>query len=314
MEYRGITSLGTNGTQSKAPDLAALRRDTTELWDAYQGSRFGFVTGRLPALLRHAQAAIDDFDGQDLDDARNLLGLTYQLIATQLTKLGETDLAWIAAERGLSAVRPIGDPVIIGSLFRSVGHALLSTGRFQDAVRLTNDAAGYLDQHLADATPELLSVYGTLLLGGSVAAARASDADTARGFLTAADDAATRLGKDANHLWTAFGPTNVAIHRVATADELGDFQVALDLAPRVDTAGLPTERRVRHALEVSRAYSSRNRQDDALAVLLDAEQMAPEQVRHHFLGRQLVLTWIRHQRGKPSSTLVGLARRLHVLD
>lgn len=36
------------------------------------------------------------------------------------------------------------------------------------------------------------------------------------------------------------------------------------------------ERRVRHALEVSRAYSSWNRQDDALSVLLDAEQMAPE--------------------------------------
>jgi transcriptional regulator with XRE-family HTH domain len=314
MEYRGITSLGTADAQSEPPDLATLRRDTTELWDAYHGSRFGFVTGRLPGLLRYAQAAADEFDGQDLDDARSLLGLTYQLAATQLTKLGETDLAWIAAERGLSAVRLVGDPVITGSLFRSVSHALLSTGRFQDAVRLTNDAAGYLDQQLADATPELLSVYGTLLLGGSVAAARASDAGTARGFLTAADDAATRLGKDANHLWTAFGPTNVAIHRVATAGELGDFQVALDLGPRVDTASLPTERRVRHALEVSRAYSSRNRQDDALAVLLDAEQMAPEQVRHHFLGRQLVLTWIRQQRGKPSSTLVGLARRLHVLD
>ena len=149
-------------------------------------------------------------------------------------------------------------------------------------------------------------MYGTLLLGGSVAAARANDGGTARSFLTAADEAATRLGKDANHLWTAFGPTNVAIHRVATAGELGDFQVAIDLGPRVDTAALPMERRVRHALEVSRAYSSWNRRDDALTVLLDAERMAPEQVRHHFLGRQLVLTWIRQQRGKPSPTLSAL--------
>jgi hypothetical protein len=42
--------------------------------------------------------------------------------------------------------------------------------------------------------------------------------------------------------------------------------------------------------------------------------MAPEQVRHHYLGRQLVLTWIRQQRGKPPSELVGMARRLRVLD
>ncbi|WP_258401030.1 hypothetical protein [Micromonospora saelicesensis] len=42
--------------------------------------------------------------------------------------------------------------------------------------------------------------------------------------------------------------------------------------------------------------------------------MAPEQVRHHFLSRQLALTWVRRQRGKPSAELVGLARRLKVLD
>jgi transcriptional regulator with XRE-family HTH domain len=314
MEYRGITSLGGAEPGAEPPDLTGLRRETTTLWDAYQASRFGFVTSRLPTLLRQAQAAADELDDQDQEDARTLLGLTYQLAATQLTKLGETDLAWIAAERGLSAVRAIGNPAITGSLFRSVSHALLSTGRYRDAVRLTTDAAGYLDQHLADASPELLSVYGTLLLGGSVAAARDSDASTTRTFLNAADEAAKRLGKDANHLWTAFGPTNVAIHRVATAGELGNVQVAIDLGPNIDTTTLPTERRVRHALEVSRAYSSWNRRDDALSTLLDAEQLAPEQVRHHFLGRQLVLTWIRQQRGKPSSTLVGLAQRLHVLD
>ncbi|WP_199516587.1 helix-turn-helix domain-containing protein [Nucisporomicrobium flavum] len=314
MDYRGITALGTGEMDVEPPNLSELRSETGGLWEAYQGSRFGLVTNRLPALLKHAQAAVYEFEGEDQDDARHLLGLTYQLAATQLTKLGETDLAWIAAERGLSVVRVTGDPVVAGSLFRSVGHALNATGRYKDAVRLTNDAAGYLDQFMTDATPEMLSVYGTLLLSGSVAAARAGDAETARTFLAEADDAALRLGRDANHLWTAFEPTNVAIHRVAAAGELGDIQVAIDLGPRVDTAGMPMERRVRHALEVSRAYSSWNRQEEALATLLHAEQMAPEQVRHHYLGRQLVLTWIRQQRTKPSAALVGLARRLQVLD
>ncbi|BCJ48378.1 transcriptional regulator [Actinoplanes ianthinogenes] len=313
-EYRTITALGARGDSSVPPDLDDLRKETAKLWNAYQASRFGFVTGQLPGLLRQAQAAADELDGREQEEGRSLLGLTYQLAATQLTKLGESDLAWIAADRGLSVVRPVGDPAITGSLFRSVSHALLSTGRYQDAVRLTTDAADYLDQHLTESGPELLSVYGTLLLGGSVAAARANDAGTARTFLTAADEAAGRLGTDANHLWTAFGPTNVAIHRVAAAGELGNVQVAIDLGPRVNTTGLPMERRVRHALEMSRAYGAWNRRDEALSVLLDAEQMAPEQVRHHYLGRQLVLTWIRQQRGKPSTELVGLARRLRVLD
>ncbi|GAB3816598.1 helix-turn-helix domain-containing protein [Micromonospora zhanjiangensis] len=313
MNYRAITAFTNPPTD--LPALAALRQDVGNLWGAYQDSRFGYVTGRLPELLRRAQDAADGHDGDDQDQARRLLGLTYQLAATQLTKLGETDLAWIAADRGLAAVRPTGDPVVTGSLFRSVGHALHSTGRYTEAVRLTEDAAGYLETHLTkQPTPALLSVYGTLFLAGAMAAARANDAPTTRTFLTTADHTAARLGGDGNHLWTAFGPTNVAIHRVATAAELGDLQVAIDLGPRVDTTALPMERRVRHALEVARAYSSHNRVDDAQAALLDAEQMAPEQVRHHFLSRQLTLTWIRRQRGKPSPQLVGLARRLNVLD
>ncbi|WP_229398578.1 helix-turn-helix domain-containing protein [Micromonospora okii] len=313
MNYRALGPIG--GRMNAEPSsVAVLRKEVGDLWDAYQDSRFGYVIARLPDLLHRAQAAADYHDGDDQEQARRLLGLAYQLTATQLTKLGENDLAWIASDRGLAAVRPTGDPLITGSLFRSVSHALHATGRYTEAVRLTEDAASYLEPHLKHATPALFSVFGTLFLSGSMAAARSNDAATTRAFLAAADHAAGQLGADANHLWTAFGPTNVAIHRVATAAELGDLQVAIDLGPRVDTTGLPMERRVRHALEVARAYSSWNRVDDAQAVLLNAEQMAPEQVRHHFLSRQLVLTWIRRQRGKPSAQLIGLARRLKVLD
>ena len=87
-------------------------------------------------------------------------------------------------------------------------------------------------------------------------------------------------------MWTAFGPTNVAIHRVATAMELGDVQLALDQGPQLDTSQMPTERRVRHALEVARAYSARNQVDEALSLTLDAERLAPEQVRYHYIPRQ----------------------------
>jgi hypothetical protein len=95
--------------------------------------------------------------------------------------------------------------------------------------------------------------------------------------------------------------------------ELGDLQLALEMGPRIDTAALPVERRVRHALEVARALSMANRRDEALAAVLDAEQAAPEQVRYHFISRHLVQTWIRQQRGKPSFQLTGLAERLKVI-
>lgn len=78
-------------------------------------------------------------------------------------------------------------------------------------------------------------------------------------------------------MWIAFGPTYVAIHRMTTAMELGDVQLAVNLGSRLDASALPVERCVRHALETARAYSAHNRRDDALDVLLEAEQLAPEQ-------------------------------------
>jgi hypothetical protein len=278
-----------------------------------KASSYGYVVARLPILVKDVQIAARAAEG---DDARvktyKLLALTNQAAAVLLTKLGEADLAWIAAERGFQAAQNTGNPIVVGSLFRSVVHALLSTGRYTEAKQLTSDAAGYLQQGLANATAEYLSIYGTLFLAGAVAAARDEDRQTVNSFLREADESARRLGRDANHLWTAFGPTNVAIHRVATAMDLGDVQVAIDLGPQLDTSALPTERRVRHAMETARAFTAWNRTEQAMLTLLEAERWSPEQVRNHALSRQLVQSWMRRGRGKPNTQLAALAKRVHV--
>jgi transcriptional regulator with XRE-family HTH domain len=312
MDYRQITPLLNSAPTGPPPELDALARKVSQVWDAYQDSRYGYMTSRLPVLLAQAQSAGRAYTDEGRERAKSLLAMTHQAAAMILTKLGEVDLAWIAADRGLVAAQDSGNPLVIGSLFRSVTHSLLSNARYPEAVQLTQDAVAYLHPGLANATPEYLSIYGTLLLAGSMAAARNQDRATTRMFLAEAEDSARRLGGDANYLWTAFGPTNVAIHQVSTAVELGDLQIAVDLGPRVDVSALPTERRIRHQIEVARAYSAWNRREEALTILLDAERDAPEQIRHHFIPRQLVLSWIRQQRGKPSHHLIGLAERLHV--
>ncbi|WP_461120086.1 helix-turn-helix domain-containing protein [Saccharothrix stipae] len=287
-----------------------LQRQVGEIFTAYQASRFGYVTARLPQLLRNAIAASRTHDGADLQRVRGQLALCYQAAASVLTKLGEADLAWVAAERGLREAEAADDLLVLGSLLRSVAHGLLATGQFAPAVSLVERASDVLRPELQSAGGPLLSVYGSLFLAGAMAASRNGDRATTSAFLGEAQQAADRQGADANHLWTAFGPTNVAIHRVNTAMEFGDVQVALDLGPALDTSGLPAERQVRHALDLARAYNQRNRVDDALAVVLNAEQIAPEQVRHHFVSRQLVLMWMRTQRTAPNSLLTGLVNRM----
>ncbi|MEU3311566.1 helix-turn-helix domain-containing protein [Streptomyces sp. NPDC006662] len=313
MDYKQLTPLLGPPPDDEVPALKDLRVNVKELLDAYQASRYGFATRRLPLVLADALAASRAYSGHKGEEAHALLALTYHGAAMVLGKVGEPELAWIAADRGLAAAQHSGRSAVTGSLFRAVTHCLLATGRFPAAIQLVNDAAAVMQPELAHADDEQLSVYGTLFLAGAMAAARAEDRATTQTFLREADETAQRLGADANHMWTAFGPTNVAIHCVATAGELGDLQIAADLGPRIDTSGMPAERRVRHSLEVARALSAWNRTHEALATLLDAEQAAPEQVRHHYLSRELVIGWIRGTRGRPSQPVADLARGLRIV-
>ena len=52
-----------------------------------------------------------------------------------------------------------------------------------------------------------------------------------------------------------------------------------------------------------RAYSSWNRRDEALTILLDAEHVAPEQIRRHVISRQLVIRWIANSAANRATTL-----------
>lgn len=313
MDYRTLSPILSASVDVDPPGLDELAHAVESVFNAYQASRFGFAAGRAPLVLADALLAARVYGGPEEVRAHELLALSYQAAASVLTKLGECDLAWMAAERGLAAAQRTENHAIIGSLFRAVSFALLSTGRFGPAMQLCDAGASYLHPHLTPDNDALLSVYGTLFLAGSMAAARADDRATTRSYLGEAEQAARRLGGDRNHLWTAFGPTNVAIHRVNTAMELGDVQVALDLGPNLDTSALPTERRVRHLLEVARAQNSAGRTDAGLGSVLDAERLAPEQVRHHYLSRQLVLSWIRNSPGKPGIELERLSRRMKIV-
>lgn len=297
---------------SEPPRLDTLASELATQWGHYQNSRYTRLTQRLPLLITDAQAACQYYGRSSAEGLRAhaLAAGAHQVTTGFLTKLGEADLAAISASRGLAAAHTSGSDLMIGSLYRSVAHALLSIGEFEQAVSLTRAAADHLQPELGGASPQYLSVVGTLHLVGAVASSRREDRGDTTTFLAEADQIAARLGQDANHLWTAFGPTNVNIHRVTTAMELGDIQVAIDLGPRIDTRALPVERRVRHTIETARAYARWNRPEDALALLLDAEQYAPEQIRYHRLSRILVREIIGLPR--PADSAIQLADRMGV--
>jgi transcriptional regulator with XRE-family HTH domain len=295
------------------PSLGDLERDLEVAFCAYQQARFATAASRVSMLLADAQLAARECRTSDRARALTVLALAYQAAAAVLTKAGGSDIAWIAAERGLNAAESATNPSVRGSLIRSVAFALLSTGRCDAAMRVVEAGADYMRGEISR-NDTALSVYGTLLLVGSLAAARFGDGSETADYLRESGAAAQRLGRDANHLWTAFGPTNIAIHRVNTAVELGDIQTVLDADPLLDISAVPAERRARYFLDIARAQSLAGNQADALGTMLTAERIAPEQVRQHYLGRQVVMTLIRSTRAKPSVELEKLARRVRVRE
>ncbi|MGH8571954.1 MAG: helix-turn-helix domain-containing protein, partial [Gammaproteobacteria bacterium] len=157
---------------------------------------------------------------------------------------------------------------------------------------------------------------GALWLIAAVAAARRTDRGEAGARLDAAERLAELLGEDANHAWTAFGPTNVRIHRVTVAAELGDPGEALRAASDVDPTRMAECLRSRRAqiyLDLAWAQVQRKRDAEATLHLLDAEHAAPEAIRYNAMVGDLVREMLARAR-RPNSGLLELSVRAGVLD
>ncbi|WP_067485158.1 helix-turn-helix domain-containing protein [Actinomadura hibisca] len=244
----------------------------------YQDCRYSTVIDALPALLGDLRAASGTHKGDDRLRAEALSAEAHHVAASILLKLDHEGLAWIAADRSMQAAHNSQDLTIIGSSARIITHALMNDGHCAAA----NTASSYaqrIDHEVDERTPDFLSVYGALLLRGAVAAGQRSDRHTAATLLDEAQAAGQQLGGDYNLRWTAFGPTNVQLHRVNIALQLGDAGAAIQQARTIDLDRVPlTERKATLLMDTSRALAQWGKHDKAYEVLRVAHQLAPEEV------------------------------------
>jgi hypothetical protein len=154
-----------------------------------------------------------------------------------------------------------------------------------------------------------LSLLGGLTLQRAVIAAHVNDPDLAYAQLEQASLVAGRLGEGHDEYNTEFGPANVRLYEIAVAVELGDAGRALRAAAAVDTSSLSAERQARMLIDVASAHAQRRQISEAVAALLHAEAITPEQVRGHALVRQLVSDLLTMQ-DPPEAELRDLSKRL----
>jgi hypothetical protein len=286
----------------------------TELaWEDFQRGRLDRIFSVLPSLIASAQALEESAESRASWAASARI---HHLAATTLAKVGESDLAWIAAERAMQAADQADDPLVLASAARAGAHALLSVGRYDDALTLGVMAADWLREQVNEEDPAALSLLGMLYLRTAVAAARHQDRGTTTDLMTRAASTAERLGRDANLWQTGFGPTNVELHGLSAALELGDVDYVVGHGPEVTPDHLPTERTVAYRIDVARALSYLAHDDDALTFLLDAELDAPYLVRHSAAVRETVRAM--HRRAPVTaargSALMGLAERCRAIQ
>jgi hypothetical protein len=160
-----------------------------------------------------------------------------------------------------------------------VTHTLASSGHLPAAIATARNHSLWLDRQTGTHTPESLSVYGSVLLRGALAAAQHDDRATAHEMLAEAADAARRLGTDANLRGTAFGPVNAQMHQVNVAVTLGDAGSAIDLARQINPAAITvTERKTSLLIDVAQAFFQWGKYGQAYTALRAAEQTAPQEL------------------------------------
>jgi transcriptional regulator with XRE-family HTH domain len=302
---------------SPGMSLADLRSRTAVAHRTYQSARYEDVIVQLPGLLTAAESM---HRTKAVADGRQVLLIyvsAYVLAAKLLTKLGVGDIALVASDRSATAAVEAESLAARGMAAYQVVCALLRSHRTDEAEHLAVAMAEELRGRARADNPELTSVAGSLWLISSVIAGRRTDRAEAWRRLDVAQELAVVLGRDGNFAWTAFGPTNVAIHRVSVAAELGDAGEALRAAADMDPNQLPEgldSRRAQVHLDLAWAQHQRKRDAEATLHLLEAERTAPQTVRYNVMAREMIREMAARSRRGKTNALHNLAVRAGVLE
>ena len=289
----GHIAEATPGLADTPSDIAALAAAVDRARSQYQACHYTELIKYLPSLLASLHEACLALDGEARLRAHALSADAHHVAAGLLLKLDDQGLAYLAADRSMRAAQTSEDPVTVGASARIITHTLMNGHHLAAAISTASSHAARLDHEIGSHTPESLSVYGSLLLRGAIAAAQHDKRDTAHELLAEAEQAGQRLGADGNLRWTAFGPTNATLHRVNIVVTLGDAGTAVDVARSVDLAKLTVpERKASLLIDTARAFLQWGKPDKAYIALRAADETAHEEVAGrpsvHRVIRQLV--------------------------
>lgn len=163
----------------------------------------------------------------------------------------------LAADRAVQAARALDDPALTAASLLRLANVLLAANQLDETKTVALDAANLVESRHGR-SGRSLATWGALLLTAVVAAARSGDRSEAWELMGEAKAASRLLGTDHADLYAIFGPTNVAIHGVQVAAELGDGKDAIRRGQHVEPDRLPSsliERRGQFLIDLAKGYA-----------------------------------------------------------
>jgi hypothetical protein len=185
------------------------------------------------------------------------------------------------------------------------GLVMLAAGDFAlaraelDAVTMTTNS------------PESMQLAGMLALCRSLVAAADKRPADVEAVLDYASELAEHTG-EGNAYWLGFGPTNVALWRMAAALEAGDHERVATIAERLNPRVHPNRsRQAAYWIDYGRALARlRGRQDDAVIASHRSETLSPLHMqRNPFVREVLAELLSRSRRDAVGRELRGMAYR-----
>jgi len=293
-------SVGSGGAQELVADLdralfhpappdsppahAYLQRALAAAQQDFRAARYGTLGTRLPRLIAVTRAARDGAHDAARERAEALMAHTFALASDWCAKQNQDALAWVTADRALSAAHQSGQPAALGEAARTLAIAMRRSGHHAPATALLEQTAAALDADHGDPPAARLRVFGALKLTAAYTAALGGARTQARDLLAEAEEAAGRIAcadESGGGLYSdCFGPSQLGLYGVSVHHALGEHAQALRYARGVRIEDVPTaERQARFFVDVARAQHALGNATGAYHALLAAEGRAPEDVR-----------------------------------
>lgn len=302
---RALTAVSRNRPGGQVVPVKVLQIRAREVLTWARQCRQADVGAALPALIRDLHTSIEA--GRDVAELLDLaVTLHTQGSHAWLRVMGAgLDLRLLAALVARRAAEHRDDPTMMGLAVWGDGLLMLAAGDF-DLARDELDSVT-----VPTSNPESMQLAGMLALCQSLVAAadnRPADVDAA---LDHASELAARTG-DGNAYWLGFGPTNVALWRMAAVLEAGDYERAVTLAESIDPQVHPNKsRQAAYWIDYGRSLARlRGRHEDAVMALRRAEEVSPlHTLRNPFVRDVLAELVARARRDAVGRELRGMAYR-----